>query len=111
MRVSGFLACSIASENFSNEKVESTISSTEIMPVANASIAGLNKPQRDQTKVISFTIVGVKSRFFLDAMVDFKITVPRGFTSFIVSANPELFHFQQPNEMIGDHQFLFLSLC
>ena len=48
--------------------------STETIPVASASIAGLNNPQREPTRVISFTTVGVKSRFSLEAIVDFRIT-------------------------------------
>jgi len=80
----------MASENFSKGKVESIIEFTETIPVASASIAGLNNPHLEPTKVISLTTVGVRSRFSLDAIVDFKTTVPRGFINFIVSANPEL---------------------
>ena len=50
----------------------------------------MNNPHLEPIKVISLIIVGVKSRFSRDAIVDFKITVPLGFTSFIVSENPEL---------------------
>ena len=60
------------------------MSSTATIPVASASIAGLNNPQREPINVISLITVGVKSRFSLDAIVDFKITIPRGFTNFSV---------------------------
>ena len=46
--------------------------------MANASIAGLNNPHLEPINVISLMIVGVKSRFSRDAIVDFKTTVPRG---------------------------------
>ena len=83
-RVSGFFACSIASEYFSSGNVESIIESTETIPVASASIAGLNNPQREPINVISLTTVGVRSRLSLDAIVDFNITVPRGLINFSV---------------------------
>ena len=80
----------IASSNFSKEKVESIIEFTDIFPDASASIAGLNNPHLEPINVISFMMVGVKSRFYRDAIVDFRTTIPRGLTSFIVSVNPEL---------------------
>ena len=62
----------------------SIISSTVIIPEASESIVGLNNPQRDPINVISLTTVGVKSRFALDAIVDFKITIPRGHINFSI---------------------------
>ena len=90
MSVLDFFASSNASWNFSNGYSDSIKSSTEIIPDVSALIAGLNGPHLYPTRVISFTTAGVKSRFSFDAIVDFKITTPFGFTSFIESKNPEV---------------------
>lgn len=67
----------------------STRSSTETVPAASASIAGLKTPHRDPTSVTSFTTAGVRSRLSLDARVDFRTIVPRGLTSLAASEKPE----------------------
>ena len=54
--------------------MESIIESTEIVLEDNASIAGLNNPQREPTKVISLTIVAADFYFNANVYQTLKFT-------------------------------------